>query len=215
MAGHPLLRELGWFSMKFPWGIAPLLSAVSLAHAAAVDVRVTDTAGNDLAGAVVALEPTGARLPVAPMSGIEISQTKRQFNPQVSVVTVGTPVLFPNLDTVRHHVYSFSPTKNFELKLYAGVPAAPVVFDKPGIAVIGCNIHDKMVAWVVVVDTPLYARSATNGRAHISGVPAGNYLARVWHSGLREGAEAVVVPISVGNRDVNQGVQLNVAGTTS
>jgi plastocyanin len=110
--------------------------------------------GKPLTDAVVMLEPAAVRLPVAPLAGVQIAQLKRQFAPQVSVVTVGTPVSFPNDDTVRHHVYSFSSVKTFELKLYAGVPNAPVVFDKPGIAVLGCNIHDQMVAWVVVVDTP-------------------------------------------------------------
>jgi hypothetical protein len=115
------------------------------------------------------------------MSGVEIAQTHRQFSPQVTVITVGTSIAFPNRDTVRHHVYSFSPVKTFELKLYAGVPAAPILFDKPGIAVLGCNIHDEMVAWVVVVDTPLFARSAPGGRAQIDGVPTG----RCAHGGIR------------------------------
>ncbi|MGZ5766445.1 MAG: methylamine utilization protein, partial [Caldimonas sp.] len=112
-------------------------------------VLVSDSAGRALADAVVMLEPTTGRLPTSPMVGVRIAQAQRQFSPQVTVVTVGTPITFPNLDTVRHHVYSFSPAKTFELKLYAGVPAAPVVFDKPGVAVLGCNIHDHMVAWVV------------------------------------------------------------------
>ena len=132
-----------------------LAAACGGVQAASVSVFVSDPAGKPLLDAVVMLEPATGKLPVAPMAGVQIAQVKRQFAPQVSVVTVGTPVTFPNDDTVRHHVYSFSPVKTFELKLYAGVPNAPVVFDKPGIAVLGCNIHDQMVAWVVVVDTPL------------------------------------------------------------
>src|SRR6188474_185260 len=122
------------------------------ASAASVGVFVADPAGKPLPDAVVMLEPVAGRLPVTPMAGVRIAQVKRQFTPQVSVVTVGTPVSFPNDDTVRHHVYSFSPVKTFELKLYSGAPNAPVVFDKPGIAVLGCNIHDRMAAWVLVVD---------------------------------------------------------------
>src|SRR5207244_2815905 len=138
--------------------LAVLSCASAVACGASVSVVVTDTAGAPLADAVVMLEPVGARLPVKPMAGIQIAQHELQFDPQVSVVTVGTPVLFPNQDAVKHHVYSYSPAKTFQIKLYAGVPHTPIVFDKPGIAVLGCNIHDGMLAWVVVTDTPLWAR---------------------------------------------------------
>lgn len=76
----------------------------------------------------------------------QVAQQGRQFVPQVSIVQAGTAVSFPNLDTVRHHVYSFSPVKTFELKLYAGTPSTPVVFERAGTAVLGCNIHDRMSA---------------------------------------------------------------------
>jgi plastocyanin len=158
------------------------------------------------------LEPVSGHLPVRPMSGVEIAQTHRQFSPQVTVVAVGTSIAFPNHDTVRHHVYSFSPVKTFELKLYAGVPAAPVLFDKPGIAVLGCNIHDEMVAWVVVVDTPLYARSAAGGRAQIDAVPAGAYELRVWHSDLAEPTAPASVPLVVGDANVEVHSSLSTGG---
>ena len=188
------------------------LTAATGAHAAAVNVTVTDQSGKALAGAVVALEPVAGKLPVNPMVGIEISQTKRQFQPHVTLITAGTPVTFPNFDTVRHHVYSFSPIKAFELKLYAGVPNVPVVFDKPGVAVLGCNIHDRMAAWVVVVDTPHFARSTDSGKARLEGVATGNYRLRVWHPALGVAGEAPVVAIAVGPTDVEQGVRLNFAG---
>jgi plastocyanin len=181
-------------------------------QAATVSVVVTDAESRPLVDAVVMLEPATGRLTVNPMNGVQIAQTHRQFSPQVSVVTVGTPVTFPNNDTVRHHVYSFSPVKTFELKLYAGVPASPVVFDKPGIAVLGCNIHDQMVAWVVVVDTPLYARSAASGRAQIEGVAPGSYRLRVWHSSLAEGAPPTSTPLVVGNADIEQRSALGTVG---
>ncbi|MEP7300559.1 MAG: methylamine utilization protein [Caldimonas sp.] len=182
------------------------------ALAATVSVAVTDAAGKPLADAVVMLQPASGRLAVSPMSGVQIAQARRQFDPQVTVVTVGTPVTFPNNDTVRHHVYSFSPVKTFELKLYAGVPNTPVVFDKPGIAVLGCNIHDQMVAWVVVVDTPLHARSAASGKARIEGVAPGPYQLRVWHSGLAEGSPPTSTPLVVGSADVEQNSSLNTVG---
>jgi plastocyanin len=181
------------------------------AHAAAVQVLVTGTAG-PLADAVVTLEPAAGRLSVKPMGGVEIAQAQKQFQPRVTVVTVGTPVSFPNFDTVRHHVYSFSPIKTFELKLYAGVPREPVVFDKPGVAVLGCNIHDQMAAWVVVVDTPLFARSDAKGRATLDAVPAGRYTMHVWHRSLAASTPPVSMPLQVGSADVEQRVQLSGSG---
>ena len=108
----------------------------------------------------------------------------------MTVVTVGTAVSFPNRDTVRHHVYSFSPMKKFEIKLYVGTPAAPVVFDQPGIAVLGCNIHDQMTAWVLVVATPFYGKAGVDGVVKLANVPSGNYRLRSWHASLPVGAPA-------------------------
>ena len=182
------------------------------AQAATVNVVVTDPAANPLVDAVVMLEPASGHLPVKSMSGVQVAQVKRQFSPRVTVVTIGTPVTFPNFDTVRHHVYSFSPIKTFELKLYAGAPHAPVVFDKPGIAVLGCNIHDQMVAWVVVVDTPLHTRSAATGKAQIDGVPPGSYRLRVWHPRLAASAEPTSMLLTIGTVDVEQRITLNAVG---
>ncbi len=190
---------------------AALLALAGSAQAALVTVSVQDGAGKPLAGAVVTLESTGARLPVKPAANVDIAQSKRQFRPQVTVVTVGTAVLFPNFDTVRHHVYSFSAIRPFELKLYAGVPTAPVVFDKPGIAVLGCNIHDEMAAWVVVVDTPFYGRSGADGKVRIEAVPAGAYRLRAWHPGLGVDAPAPTVPLAVAAADIEHSARLAVA----
>ena len=198
-----------------PHRLPPLLLCLSLAVAASgtrsanVTIAVTDAQARPLAGAVLMLEPAAGRLPVKPMSGVQIAQERRQFNPQVTVVTVGTPVSFPNFDTVRHHVYSFSPAKTFELKLYAGVPNVPVVFDKPGVAVLGCNIHDLMAAWVVVVDTPLHGRSTVTGQARIDGVAPGQYRLRAWHPGLGAAAEPPATPITVGAGDFEGRIVLN------
>jgi plastocyanin len=182
------------------------------AQAATARVTVVDAAARPVSGAVVMLEPVSGRLPVKPMSGVEVAQVRRQFTPRVTIVTVGTAIAFPNFDTVRHHVYSFSPTKTFELKLYAGTPSSPVLFDRPGIAVLGCNIHDQMAAWIVVVDTPLYARSAASGTAQLDDVPPGSYRLRVWHPGLALDTEPVSVPLTVGTGDVDQRVDLATLG---
>lgn len=181
------------------------------AQAAGVTTTVTDPSGRPLPDAVVLLEPAAGKLPVKPMAGIEISQSKRQFHPVLTVVTVGTPVSFPNFDTVRHHVYSFSPAKTFELKLYAGVPGTPVVFDKPGAAALGCNIHDQMSAWVLVVDTPYYARAGADGRARIDNVVPGSYRLRAWHAGVAAGQEPAPQPLTVGSADIDGSLRLPVS----
>ncbi len=168
------------------------------AAAASVDVQVLGHDGKALPGAVVFLESREARAAVKPVSGSEIAQVDKQFVPRVSVVPVGTAVQFPNRDKVRHHVYSFSPAKTFDLKLYIGTPANPVVFDRSGIAVLGCNIHDKMVAWVVVVETPHFGRTDAQGRLRLDNVPPGSYQLRTWHADLPVGAAALEQPLTVG-----------------
>ena len=173
------------------------MSAASAAHAGALQVQVNDGAGKPLDDAVVFLESREARALVKPARDVAIAQINKQFSPIVTVVPVGTAVEFPNRDTVRHHVYSFSQIKPFELKLYAGTPTNPVVFDRAGVAVLGCNIHDHMTAWVVVVETPYYTRTAAGGRATLDGVPAGNYRLRAWHAELPVGAPASDEPVTV------------------
>ena len=193
--------------------LATLLACATPAHATPVTLTFTDAAGQPVADAVVMLEATAAKPPVKPMATVEISQAKRQFNPQLTVITVGTPVTFPNFDTVRHHVYSFSPVKTFELKLYAGVPNAPIVFDKPGAAVLGCNIHDSMAAWVLVLDTPWYARSDAAGKARIDNVPAGAYRMRLWHAGMSPATEPAPQALTVGAAALELAAKLAVSAT--
>lgn len=177
-------------------GAAALIAAP--AWAGGLQVQVQDEAGRPLSEAVVFLEsPEAARL-VKPLVGVEMAQSDRAFVPQVLAITRGTAVAFPNRDTVRHHVYSFSPAKRFELKLYAGTPANPVVFDRPGVAVLGCNIHDQMIAWVVVVDTPFVATTGPQARVGWAELPDGAYRLRVWHPRLPVGEAAWSQPVQVG-----------------
>ncbi len=164
--------------------LCALLWLTGAASAGSLRVQVLDSAGKPLEGAVVSLVSDAARRAVRPLPEQEISQENKQFVPAVRVVTVGTLVRFPNRDSVRHHVYSFSPTKKFEIKLYAGTPAAPVLFDQPGVAVLGCNIHDQMVGWVVVLDTPYFAQTDAQGQALLEGMPAGAHQLRAWHARL-------------------------------
>ena len=189
------------------WVLSGALTGTA-AWAGPVEVRVTDAAGKPLANAVVFLESRDAKAAVKPAPPAEIAQADRQFVPQVTVVPVGTAVAFPNRDTVRHHVYSFSAVKKLEIKLYVGTPTAPVVFDQPGVAVLGCNIHDNMAAWVVIVDTPWYGQSAVDGRVAWPQVPAGSYRLRSWHPSLAPGAPAADQALQVGSAAVQVAVRL-------
>jgi plastocyanin len=156
------------------------LAHATAAAAATVEVTVSDPKGVKLEDAVVWIMPRGGAAPPRKRDAA-IEQKDRQFIPLVSVVQVGTAVNFPNRDPIRHHVYSFSPPKPFEIKLYVGTPAEPVVFDKPGEVVLGCNIHDHMLAYVYVVESPWFGKTGADGKAAIEGVPAGEYDVRLWH----------------------------------
>lgn len=192
--------------------LAGLASVGLSASAAGLQVQVQDKSGKPLPNAVVFLESADAKSASKPLKGIEVVQAAKQFSPAVTVVTTGTSILFPNNDTVRHHVYSFSPAKTFDLKLYAGVPANPVVFDKSGIAVLGCNIHDNMVAWVVVVDTPYFGKTDAQGHLTID-APAGSYKLRTWHASLPTGAAAAEQAQTVGGG--NAPVVIKLAGSAA
>ena len=162
--------------------LAPLAAAGTL-HAATLDVEVRDFVGAPVADAVVHAYPKPGPAAFRKRDA-QVEQIDKVFVPLVSVVQTGTSVQFPNRDPIRHHVYSFSPPKSFELKLYSGTPAAPVLFDKPGEVVLGCNIHDHMIAYVLVVDTPFFAKTGKDGKAKIDGLPAGDYEVRLWHFAL-------------------------------
>ncbi|MES1162144.1 MAG: methylamine utilization protein, partial [Rhizobacter sp.] len=179
-----------------------LATVLPTARAGALTIVVSDATGRPLVDAVALLEPSTSKVAVKPMADVEISQAKRQFAPRVTLITVGTKATFPNFDTVRHHVYSFSAAKTFELKLYAGVPNAPITFDKPGVAVLGCNIHDKMAAWVVIADTPFIGRSGADGQTRIDAVPSGSYKLTVWHPALPANTMPTPVAVTIGAGDL-------------
>jgi plastocyanin len=161
-----------------------------------LDVLVKDERGKPVADAVVSLTPPGGTAgPARP--GAVMDQQNKEFVPLVLPVAVGTPVTFPNRDNIRHHVYSFSPAKRFELPLYIGTPAAPVVFDTPGSVVLGCNIHDWMLGYVYVLATPYFVKTAEDGKGRIGELAPGAYEARVWHPRLRAETEKTATPVTI------------------
>lgn len=158
-----------------------------------LSIEVVDPAGDPVRDAVVALAPLDPRsdepappAPVPPTPGPDtahaiMDQIDLAFEPHVLAIPTGTLVDFPNRDQVRHSIYSFSAPRVFEVKLYRGREAPPIYFDRPGLVVLGCNIHDDMLAYVYVLETPHAAVTGLEGAATIDDLPPGRYRVRVRH----------------------------------
>ena len=167
--------------------------------AAAADLRVSvaTSSGAPVRDAVVMVYPK-AGVPKRPIRfswPYLMVQKNMQFDPFVLLVPVGAEVAFPNRDNTRHHVYSFSPAKSFQLKLYGHDETRVVKFDKAGVVAIGCNIHDNMTAFIRVVDTPWAGKTGATGEVVIADAPAGATVI-VWHPYLKGGRDLTrqVVP---------------------
>lgn len=170
-----------------PFALAAAMTATpALAGDVTVDVR--DQAGQPVRDAVVMIRPAGGVAPGTPMRvswPMVMAQQNTQFTPYVLIVPLGSTVSFPNKDKVRHHVYSFSAPKKFELKLYGRDETRSITFDKPGAVSLGCNIHDSMIAFIFVSDTPFAAKSNPQGVAVVQDAPTGAATLLVWHPDLK------------------------------
>lgn len=158
------------------------------AFAGDVTVEVRNSAGQPVRDAVVMIRPNGGVAPGTPMKAswpMIMAQQNVQFTPYVLIAPVGSVVSFPNKDKVRHHVYSFSTPKKFELKLYGKDESRTVTFDKPGAVAVGCNIHDTMIGFIYVSDTPFAAKSGAEGLAVVRSAPTGGATLLVWHPDLK------------------------------
>ena len=189
--------------------VLALASAASSLAAAPLSVRVVDASGRPVRDAVVTLYPAGsAARPAHPGGRFVISQHNLQFQPFITIIPVGANVSFPNLDPTKHHVYSFSPAKRFELKLFAKDQSRTVHFDKAGVVALGCNIHDQMSAFIVVTDSAWTAR--TNGQGMVTFADAPNAPGRlaVWHPYLRALGGELQQPISPSQRSATFQIRL-------
>jgi plastocyanin len=165
--------------------VAVLALGFSSAGAGTVVVLTKDASGTAVPDAVAYVEPLDRPAQVTPPTDpVAIIQKDQTFIPYVTPIAVGTRVVFPNKDNVQHHVYSVSPAKKFEIPLYIGESTATILFDKPGQVTLGCNIHDWMVAYILVLDTPYFAKTAADGSAALTGLPPGRYRLEVWHPRL-------------------------------
>ncbi len=179
--------------------ITPLVPAA----AASVTAQINDDAGHPLPFAVLTLTGAGGSTPkMAPASNLSakiIDQRDETFVPYVVAIVAGGAVTFRNSDTTRHHVYTFAPIHPFEFILKPGDISVAQVFDKPGVAAIGCNIHDHMIAYVYVSKTPLTAISDHDGRAIIDAVPPGSYSVDIWYPQLKPGMTVPSGTVVVGS----------------
>ncbi len=159
-----------------------LICIDATAYAEMLNLTITDSSGNPVSNAVVSAYSQNAASQTAMTSAttIIIDQVDKKFVNHVTPVQVGTAISFPNHDQIRHHVYSFSPAKTFEIPLYKGIPAEPIVFKQAGLVTLGCNIHDWMSAYIVVVDSPYFSTTDQQGYVSLT-LPVGDYELRFWH----------------------------------
>lgn len=169
--------------------VVPLLAlavlSVPVAGAPSLAVQLRGAKGEPVADAVASLTPLDAPIPpAANLQPVEVAQEDQEYQPYVTAIRVGTTVEFPNKDKVQHHLYSLSKPKRFEKPLYGSGRKEAVVFDQPGVVTLGCNIHDWMLAYIVVLETPWFAKSDKEGTCSLGGIPPGRYRLQVWHPRL-------------------------------
>lgn len=179
------------FSMGLLLGVTSFMS-----YAGNIEITVVDKQNKGLSNVVVYLtsENLAPQEPVGKM-GI-MDQVNTQFLPHILAVQRNTQVSFPNSDSIQHHVYSFSPAKVFELELYKGLRANPLLFEKVGVVELGCNVHDWMLGYIYVVDTPYFKQTDTAGKAMIV-LPNGEYSLKAWHPRIQDSPESFEINLSV------------------
>lgn len=171
-------------------------------YAATLEITLRDAEAKPLQDSVVYLTSVDeGGFTIEPKEEI-VDQIDKQFVERIKVVTKGSTINFPNKDDIHHHVYSFSEAKKFELPLYKGVSADSVSFDKVGVVDLGCNIHDWMKAYIIVVDTPYYAKSNQNGEVLINDLPEGEYLMNIWHADSRQEIVQKNITVSDGAKNI-------------
>ena len=184
------------------WTLALVASLAAPSRAAEIHGRVVDQQGNPVRDSVVFVDqlPPGMSVPADHRTAV-IDQINKTFVPHVLPVMVGTEVSFPNHDQIHHHVYSLSRTKTFEIPLYKGESAPPVLFDQPGAVKLGCNIHDWMSGVILVVPTPYFAVTDDDGTFTLRDVPVGTYGVVAWNEGSKRTLDETRQTVTVDGAD--------------
>lgn len=179
---------------RLAWGA--LLAGSAAAHANALELTAITADGHPLVGAIVTVFAlAGANQPAAPVDAV-VDQINLAFEPDLTVIPTGSSISFPNSDSTSHQVYSFSPAHRFQLPLYRGKPYPPEKFDQPGLVTLGCNIHDAMLAYVVVTDAQYFGRTDAQGIFTVPDAARGRYRVELWHPRMKE---SVSKEITVGD----------------
>lgn len=164
-------------------GLIALATCPAALAAGGIRVRILDRDGAPVPEVVVSALPLDApQASPAVMPTVSMNQHGLAFEPHILIVATGTAVEFPNEDDVRHHVYSFSPARQFNFSIDSGNSHEALQFDEPGIVTLGCNIHDEMLAYIVIVDTPNFATSGPDGVAELGDLVPGRYELAIWSS---------------------------------
>jgi plastocyanin len=178
-----------------------LPAATALAAEHSITGRVTGPDGKGIAQALVFVQSPVAKPPAVPPTAT-MDQINKTFVPAVLPVVAGTKILFPNSDHIRHHVYSFSRAKTFELPLYKGEDAPPVLFENAGVVKIGCNIHDWMSAIIIVLPNPHYTWTDEDGKFSLPGLEAGTYTLAAWHPQASDKTDKTAQNVELGSNDM-------------
>ncbi len=187
--------------------LAAWLGAPAVGQAASLTLTLTDQEGKPVDDAVVYVLTIDRQHQVSMPQTVEVGQLNEMFVPHVRATTIGSLVNFPNSDHVQHHVYSFSEAKTFEVPLYSGVPTEPTLFDKAGLVTLGCNIHDHMLGYILVLDTPWFAEVHA-GSGRVDNLPAGELALEIWHPRLA--GDAVIARTLTVGADENTALELQV-----
>ncbi len=177
----------------------------SLSVASTLSVTILDLDNQPVKNTVVELYNPDYVINASSYDGskdFEVAQRMRQFDPFVLAVPVGSSITFPNYDKTRHHVYSFSPIKTFELKLFSGQSHEPVTFDEAGVVALGCNIHDAMQSHIYVTDSRYFLVTDEAGKAHFPELPETSFNLKVWHPLQEEAVAPQTVVTSKGDMSV-------------
>ena len=193
---NPFPGSCLWTLLAFPaaFGCAAPAGAATLA----IHVQASD--GKALGGAVITARPLDGPPRHAATVHAVMDQVDRAFTPDLLVVPVGSTVSFPNSDSVSHQIYSFSSAKRFQLPLYRGKPYPPMLFEQAGVITLGCNIHDEMLAYLVVTDAPYFGRTDGAGSWSVELGP-GRYQVTIWHPRLHAEGADVEREFTVGSDD--------------
>jgi plastocyanin len=193
-------------------GMAALASS---ATARTISGQVLGQDGKPIANAVVFVQEPASLQPTAAASPAIMDQFNKTFVPEMLPIAAGTQVRFPNRDQIRHHVYSFSRPKRFELPLYKGEDAPPVLFDKPGVVKIGCNIHDWMSAIILVLPNDHFAVTREDGTFSLPGLVGGQYTIAAWHAQSRDKTEDIAQRVAIADNDPQLTFKLSLAPARS